>query len=378
MSLYKIFRLLCIPLMIGVLFSGCKNSTNLKDIIIVEGIGIDNDEQDGINLTIQMLNVAKSASNGEAPSGNMTENINDKGKSIVDSVSLMSKKLSKDLFFGQTKILTFGRSLAEEGIDDHLDYFLRSTDTRSDVALCMSDGKASKLLESKENDSRVPCENILYLMQNGEEAGVSAYMTTGQALNLYADKTSDFYVPVLKGDENDKGVTANGIAVFNGDKMTGVLDDEQTRGFLLISGKAKGFVMEFEDDTLGKVGVELFDVKRKNTAVVENSQIVFRSTIYADVIINEIEKSSQTDLSIEDSERVCRAAERELEKNCQAAFAACQEADSDSLRVGEFVARDLPKTYEECSDNWKDYFKSSKMDANAKISIKKITESTRT
>lgn len=377
MSLYKIFKLLCIPLAVGILFSGCKNSTNLKDIIIVEGIGIDNDEQNGVEITIQMLNVAKSASNGEAPSGNMTENISNKGKSIIDSMSFMTKKLSKDLFFGQTKIVVLGKSIAEGGIDDHLDYFLRSTDTRSDVALCMSDDKASKLLESKENDSRVPCENILYLLQNSEAAGVSAYITTGQVLNLYTDKTSDIYIPVLKGDKNDKGVTANGIAVFNNDKMTAVLDDEETNGFLLISGKAKGFSMEFEDEKLGKVGVEFFNIKAKNSACVENSQIVFKSRIYAKMIINEIESSSETEITAEESMRLCKTAEKELEKNCRSAFEACRRAESDSLRVGEYVAKDLPETYEKCSDNWDDYFKSSKIEPSAEISIKKITESTR-
>ncbi|MCH5314805.1 MAG: Ger(x)C family spore germination protein [Eubacterium sp.] len=377
MSLYKIFKLLCIPIIIVMLFSGCKDSNNLKDIIIVEGMGIDSNEQGGTNLSIRMLNVAKSASNGEAPSGIMTQKITDKGESLVEAISFMSKKLSKDLFFGQTKIVVIGKSVAEAGMDEHLDYFLRSTDTRSDVALCLSDTTASKILDSKEHESRVPCENILYLLQNSEAAGFSAYITTGQVLNLYNDKTSDIYIPVLKGDKNNEGVTAEGIAVFSNDKMTAVLNDEETNGFLLIADKVHNFKMKFEDERFGKVGVEFFDIKVKNHATVENSQIVFKSYIYADMIIDEIENDYQTSISIDESILLCQLAGRQLEKNCKAAFSACQNAGSDSLRVGEYVARDLPQSYEKCSDNWKDYFKSSKIEPKAEVSIKKITESTK-
>ncbi|MCD7797387.1 MAG: hypothetical protein LUG95_07290 [Clostridiales bacterium] len=83
-------------------------------------------------------------------------------------------------------------------MEKNLDYFFRSSDSRNDVAVCVSSSSAKDILESTENDSAVPCENILYLLENNEISGLSVLVTTGELMNLYADRTSDIYMPVLE------------------------------------------------------------------------------------------------------------------------------------------------------------------------------------
>lgn len=374
MKASAICKIIALTASVSMMMSGCMNAVNLKDIAVVEGMAVDTAEDKGsVELTVQTLNAGKSASNGEAPSGNMTLNVSNKGDSIVDAVSLMPKKLSKDLFFGQTKIIILSRSTAENAIKDNMDYFVRATDSRSDVAICMSEGEAKKILESKENDSRVPGENMLYLMKTGEEAGVSAYITTGEALNLYADKTSDLYLPVLKPDEKDKSVQTAGIGIFNGDKLACILNDEEASGFLILKDLTKRLSVEFNDSRLGKIGVEFSNISVKNHTGVENSSIVFYSSIKASVVINEIEKGSTTMLEKADLERIKEDARKELVSRCSKAFYACRSAGSDCLRIGDCVARDLPQTYDACQGNWKDYYSGVKFAPSAKVEFKKLS-----
>lgn len=145
----------------------------------------------------------------------------------------------------------------------NMDYFIRSSDARGDVAVCICDGEARGILDSGENDSSVPGENIVYLLSNGQDAGVSALVTTGDLLNLYTDKTSDMFMPVIKMNENEKNAVAAGIGLFSGDRLVHITSDEETMGFLFISNKAKNCNLEFETDEFGKVGVELRDIKTK-------------------------------------------------------------------------------------------------------------------
>lgn len=374
--LLKIIKLISVPLICLLLMTGCMNKTNLKDIVVVEGMAIDKSEEKSskIELTVQTLNVAKNASNGEAPSGNMTMNISDNGNTIVDATSLMSKKLSKNLFYGQTKLIVFSEEMAKEGLADDFDYFLRSSRARSDLAVCISAEKAKNILESSENDSRVPSENLLYLMRNGELAGVSAYVTTSDLLNQFKDKVADCYLPVLKPDKDNKNVQSQGIAVFNGDRLSYILNDDETRGFLLISGLVHKCTLEFDDAQFGKIGIEISNVKVKNKASVQNSNIVFSTDLSASLIINEVEKGSVTKLDSTDEENICHEAEQYVKKLCSDSFYACQRAESDCLKVGEYVAKDLPETYKACEKDWKDYYSSTDYSSSVKMNIKKLSD----
>ena len=70
------------------------------------------------------------------------------------------------VYCGHNKIIVLSKELAQNDIKNYIDYFLRSEDSRADVAICVSKEKAKFILESKENDANVPSENILFLINN--------------------------------------------------------------------------------------------------------------------------------------------------------------------------------------------------------------------
>ena len=88
----------CIILAAAV-FSGCTGNENLKDLSVVEGMGIDY-ENGEIGVTVQSLNLSKEGSGAEALSGNITKTVQGTGKNISAAVQRTSESLSKKLFFG--------------------------------------------------------------------------------------------------------------------------------------------------------------------------------------------------------------------------------------------------------------------------------------
>lgn len=369
----KGFKIIAVLLMLCTLMSGCSTSRHLKDLVIVEGMGIDN-KNGKINLTIQTLNVG--INNGsQTPDGNMTINTDKEGESITDGITNLSKALSKRIFFGQNKLIVIGKSLAEEDFTKNLDYFLRSADSRTDVAVCISDSDAKDIIESKENDAAVPCENILYLISNNEKSGLCTLVTTAMVLNLYADKTSDIYIPVLE-KKKDENVNTKGVGLFSGDKLVHITDDDETAGFVIIADKAKDMSVEGVDEKLGKIGVRISEIHCQKSASVVNGTVVLKIKIKADMIVDEIEKGIGLKMDEEDLERISAVVENRIVELCGKAFSACRDNSSDSLRLGELLARDDPNAYGDMSGEWKKYFQASRIETAADIHLKKISDNT--
>lgn len=377
MNLLRSFKIIVCVVLVAVTLCGCMNSVNLKDIkdiVVVEGMGIDAVD-DELELTLQTLNIS-SNSGGEMPQGNMTINTTGSGKTIIDAMSALSSNISKKLFFGQNKIIVFGKETTESDFDKRLDYFLRSSNSRPDVAVCMSQTTAEDIMQSKENDSHIPSENIVNLMQSGQDAGVSAYVTTNDILNLYCDDTSDIYLPVLKKDKNSQGVKASGIGLFNDKKLVYITDEEETLGFLIISGKIKNCLIEFETRDLGMVSVEISSVKAKNRVDISDGKMIFVSEIEAQLMINEIENGLTASLSVDKLDEICNDANNRINYLCQKAFYSCRNNSSDSLRVGECLANDSPKSYEKLKDEWDTYFATVDFSANAETHLKQLSDNT--
>ena len=374
MSLSKSFKIIVSVVLMGVMLSGCMKTVHLKDLVVVEGFGIDSRE-DKVGITVQTLNTA-TVTNGESPKGNITLNTDDKGDTIVDAVAMLSKKFSKNLFFGQNKIIVFGREVSETDFEKDLDYFLRSSDSRPDVAVCLSDSTAKEILESKENDAHIPSENIVSLLKTGQDSGVGAYVLTNELLNMYSDKTTDIYLPVIKKEKDSDSVQLKGIGLFNKNRLVYVTDDEETMGFLFISGKIKDCTVQLIDRELGHVGVDVSHMKIKRSVKIIDGNVNFQVSVTARLMIDEVEKGIITSLDEEKIKRICTGTENEITRLCQKAFAACVDNNSDALRVGEYLAKDSHKSYDKLSDEWDTYFKTVKPLISVNTQIKKISDNT--
>lgn len=372
MNLSKCFKIIIPLLIITLLFSGCSSNRHLKDLLIVEGLGIDLNAQ-AIDITVQTLNVGMSNAT-DTPQGNMTVNAESTGETISVAISNMIRSMSKRMFFGQNKIIVLGKELVMGDIENYIDYILRSDDARADVLICVSSDTANNILESKEKDASVPSENILYLVNNNEKTAQSITVNANDLLNLYADETSDFYLPVLQRANEEDTVSTNGIAVFSDNKLSYILNQDETKGFVLLKDRAENISLETTDEILGEINIQLSDIHCVNTALTENSNIKYKSVIKANMTIGEIEKGTDAKLNYEDYERITALAQKAVEKVCSNAFYACQNAESDSLRVGDSLAKDCPETYQAVKDDWKTYFKTVEFESRAEITLSKISD----
>lgn len=370
----KSFKIIACVVMLAVMLTGCMNTMHLKDLLVVEGMGIDTQEGK-VKLIVQTLKLG-AETGSETPQGNRTYNTDSDGETIVDAVSNLTKKLSKKPFFGHNKIIVFSRDVAENDFKIKLDYFLRSVDSRIDVAVCISDTSAKDIIESEENDSGVPCENMVFLLKNGQDAGVSEYVTISELLNLYTDKTTSIYLPVVEKKKDDKSIRVKGIGLFSGDKLVYVTNDDETNGFLFMKNKIKRCTLELEDEELGRIGVVISSPKAEKSIEIVDGNVNFVVKIKAKIMVDEVEKGIINALDEGKTNRICSLAEEKINTICTQAFIACRDNNSDALRIGEYLAKDSPDSYDKLSDEWKTYFKTVGFSVDTKAELKKISDNT--
>lgn len=369
MNLSKCIKIFFSLFLCFLLFTGCTGSRHLKDLFIVEGLGIDYYDNN-LSVTLQGLKVNVSNAS-DTPLGNMVVNTSASGTTVSNAINNIAKAVSKRAFFGHNKIIVLSKELAQNDIKNYIDYFLRSEDSRADVAICVSNEKAKFILESKENDANVPSENILFLINNNEETGQSILVNENEFLMLYEDKYSDIYLPVIERKDDESTVKSAGIALFSDNRLAYITNDIETKGFVILNNKAKDVLIQISDEKFGKIDVKLSNIKCKKSASIVENKAYFNVEINADIILGEIEKGTQNKLSKKDNKRLCALVEKACNEMISETYNACIYAKSNALRIGKFIARDCPEYYEKHLSDSNGGFQEAELNVNSYINLEK-------
>ena len=372
MNLSKCIKIFFSLFLCFLLFTGCTGSRHLKDLFIVEGLGIDYYDNN-LSVTLQGLKVNVSNAS-DTPLGNMVVNTSASGTTVSNAINNIAKAVSKRAFFGHNKIIVLSKELAQNDIKNYIDYFLRSEDSRADVAICVSNEKAKFILESKENDANVPSENILFLINNNEETGQSILVNENEFLMLYEDKYSDIYLPVIERKDDESTVKSAGIALFSDNRLAYITNDIETKGFVILNNKAKDVLIQISDEKFGKIDVKLSNIKCKKSASIVENKVYFNVEINADIILGEIEKGTQNKLSKKDNKRLCALVEKACNEMISETYNACIYAKSNALRIGKFIARDCPEYYEKHLSDSNGGFQEAELNVNSYINLEKISD----
>ena len=372
MNLSKCIKIFFSLFLCFLLFTGCTGSRHLKDLFIVEGLGIDYYDNN-LSVTLQGLKVNVSNAS-DTPLGNMVVNTSASGTTVSNAINNIAKAVSKRAFFGHNKIIVLSNELAQNDIKNYIYYFLRSEDSRADVAICVSNEKAKFILESKENDANVPSENILFLINNNEETGQSILVNENEFLMLYEDKYSDIYLPVIERKDDESTVKSAGIALFSDNRLAYITNDIETKGFVILNNKAKDVLIQISDEKFGKIDVKLSNIKCKKSASIVENKAYFNVEINADIILGEIEKGTQNKLSKKDNKRLCALVEKACNEMISETYNACIYAKSNALRIGKFIARDCPEYYEKHLSDSNGGFQEAELNVNSYINLEKISD----
>ena len=286
-----------------------------NDVAFVVALGFDKGTQSEYEITIQFAKADRisggASESGGEPGSEIIQNVAVEAPDIYSAINTANHIVSKKFSLSHAKLLVFSRALAEEGIGDIADTMIRSNEIKPDVYIAVAKDTANGYLEEVkpvvevnpakyyrliygENDSGgLPKTNLLNFYFNKETnrsgsvvplAGVTETNEEGMdnAANKNApvnDRDFEFQVKNYTAGEvavdGENKSEAMGMAVFSGDRMTGVLGSVDCELYNLLSGELKRSYISFRSGG-GAAVVKLFrykkpqydiDIKRRHVAI---------------------------------------------------------------------------------------------------------------
>ncbi len=288
--MFKASKVIVLLITFVYILTGCTtDSKNIDDQAYAIMVGIDKGVDNKIRLTVQFPTY-KGGGNGSSLGGG-GGNSDEKEHGLVDGtvvasiecatvlegINLLNTSTSRHISLVHCKAIIFSEQLAQDGINFYLSDFARFRETRRIANIGVCRGKAEEyIMENKTLIGDNIFKSIELSFSQSKNSGLfpmmgftNFYKSTispySQAYSIYMGinnfknlqnsdkeknpplKTHENYYP---GDVPKKGNLKQemiGTAIFNGDKLAGTLNAEETRYFLMVVNEFRHGILTIED-----------------------------------------------------------------------------------------------------------------------------------
>ncbi len=274
--------------------SGCIRSVQLNERAIVQAVGLDK-EEDGYALTLQLFD--PEAGEETATSGGKILHV--KGKTISEAMRNANLQQGQEIFYGHTKLILFGDTIAREGIAAAVDTFNSNPQFRPGMDMLVTDGKASQVLAKPLDQTILPVLSTKMMLEGYRDNGkVIRSQLRGVAASLENQATGS-YLPIAaaSADEQNPGIQIIGTAILQDGKTVGALSPEETRGLLWAAGEMGKTQLTLEQEAFGAVTLEVVWSSVSVTATIQNGAPFYQVQIRVESNVSE-EILSQEEMSM--------------------------------------------------------------------------------
>lgn len=366
------------------LLVGCWSKKELSDIAITSAIGIDKMEDEYL-VTAQIINPSEVAGNKPSDRSEVST-YRTTGKTIFEALRKLTHSAPRKIYLGHMMILMIGEELAKEGIGEILDFFSRDSEVRTDFYMVIAkDSKATDLLNILTPLERIPGHKIHYALETAEKSWAS--IKTVQLDELISILVSDGKEAVITSisstgnpesantSDNVKEVDASNIiivdkiAVLNGDKVVGWLNQDESHGYNAIIGNIKNSVITIPCEKEGNLAVEILRTKSSIKSKIEDGTPKINIKFEMEANIADVE--CDTDItSLEEIRKIEKTLENEMKKHIKSSIEKAQSLESDVFGFGLDIYRKHPKEFKKLKDNWDEEFKNIDVNIDVKAEIK--------
>jgi len=380
LTIYLFILLVIIPVFI----SGCWDSIELNKLSIISGLGWDIDADTGqVTLTFQSIipneikGAAGSNGSGGQRRGDPLHTIqldSSTGSSAYDALNRYSQHSSRRTFYQHTQVYVFGHSAAQQGIYPFLDSISRNPINRPNVLMAVAEKNASDTLSVEDGMENIQAIGMAAEIKLSAEYSKYPSITFLEFANRLISKTTAPLAPMIgiieqtapKGDRVKKA-RINGTAVFNGDRMIGQLNEDESRGLLWAINKIKkGFLVI--------PGANLEIVSAKSIIVPELQGDKIMITIAIDEESNLLEYDGHREISSALLQDLEKDQAQEIESQVMAAVEKSRALNADVFGFGEAVHRRYKKEWPDLKARWEEIYPNIEVVVKVKAHVNEIGE----
>ncbi|USB31735.1 Ger(x)C family spore germination protein [Paenibacillus sp. YPG26] len=387
-----------VMLMLLLVLTGCWNRIELNELGIVVGTGVDYKDGEWV-ISYQMIAASSTASGGSSSSGGSSQSsvnvFSVNSKTIHQALNLSNLENPRYIYVAHNKVVVIGKSAAEHGIGELMDYYLRNSQPRETVLMTLTEGRAIDILNKLSPPERLPGSSISDML-NKENRQVSVFPIINVfkfALAMSSD-AKGVRVPVIelagdKSENNEEELTTEDVlkhtqpplklkitklGVFRGDRLAGLLDYNESLGVSWITGDINRTEFSFPCSREGspgeRAGYSVNSSKTKITPKKSGSRYVMH--IKVTMKGNLTESTCQLDLS---SSKVINELEAQInqrvENDIHTGWAAMKRLKTDAAGFADRIHRKFPSDWREIKESWEDKWSQMDLDIQVQATIRR-------
>lgn len=365
--------LLCLGLLSS--STGCWNYGEVDKLSTVAGIAIDKGEDDKIVLTVELVD--PTGGNDSMHTGSQLITLT--GHTIFDIVRRIITESGTKLYWAHAKSLIMSEEIARSGAAKVIDWYIRDTETRSDIHVLVSGEKTAKeILDSKEKVSDPISYRIEDILKNEKSVSASPVMELWDFVDTINTPGISSILPVIYLKDNNGRETAsiNGLAVFDMDRMLGKMDYLQTKYVLMLRNELEGGVVPLGGyNQKPGISLEIFNNKTKVKPVIVDGEVQIRVQTHTVMAVDEV--LQKVDFYTEKGRtEVEELAEETMETEMMKVIKyAQQKYKQDVFGFGRIIHERMPKQWKSLEANWDERFSQLKVTVEAEVMIKNTASS---
>lgn len=368
------------------LLAGCWDQREISELVLVRGVAIDRTDAGMVRVTIQSNRLSATSQTGAGGMGGAPEQpsvhtASAEGPSIFEAIRNLALHSSRRIMWAHNQLIIIGRSQAEHGVSEIVDFFTRNPELRYRALVTLAEGEAAVLLTRPTGLETLPSDSIEKTFRYATFIGLAHRVDMKEFAESYLSGENSVILPTLKQVpqiaagaaatvEAPMEVQVSGMSVFRGQKLAALLTPEESRGVLMAQERTRRIVLSVPcPGGRGLVVAELVGREAQIrvspgpgtqvTATVEVNVQAALSTVTCTVDILD----SRTLGKIEGS--IAAA----LEKDLEAAVHRTMETGTDPIGVGRYIRAFLPEQWRRLKQEWPERIKSVKFTTRVKASV---------
>jgi spore germination protein KC len=219
--------------------AGCWDYQEIKNVTNVAGVAIDKGEEKKFKFTFETVVFKPSAEFNISVKLVETE-----GDTIFEGLRNAVSVTGKRLYIGHCKAIIFSEEVAKEGIQQHLDFFVRDHELRMTLLVFVAKGvEAKKTLKDSALIHQIASYELERLVRNDEKySSLSKNKLLYEVLMELLDEGIDLTLPVVEIKQMDENqtFTMEGVFYFKDDKLEGYIEPDDIKFLLMFLGELKG------------------------------------------------------------------------------------------------------------------------------------------
>lgn len=387
----RMFGLLLMFTLCGVMLSGCWSRIELNELAITSATSIDRKGDEWL-VSFQVL-IPSSISSGIGITGggsgapvNVYSTI---GKTIREANSRSFFESPRKLYFAHNRVIIISEETARRGLNPILDVYLRNMDARETVDVLITPGSARKILEQMMQIQKISGDGIreinhLEAMHTSVLPEVKLFQL---AMNLSSDSASAILPEVFLSGKSDVSslkvfesttlpakIKLGRAAVIKKDKMVGWLSRKEALGVAFLRNDVNRALLTYvcPGEKNKHLTIQLITSGTKLNPSLKDGDLNVKVGIKSKAVLTESDCSSMDLYKPEIIAELEKAAEQEILRYTDAGWKASQRLQTDAVGFADMAHRKYRKQWRTWKKDWDRVFSKIQIKVEADVTLTNV------